>query len=326
MHAVPAVQIVLVTHDNALHRRAADHGLDSISPQQLAKVLPGVLGGGAGAGRGRERGGGGARGTGGAAVAAVTPAAAAASRFDRAADCQGVLERSPEAAAEAAAVAAAAPEVAPAVEAVAAQQEHEESWSAVHDRELLMLVPGYQAAALGAAHPPFSQQAFAAFAGRLQQPLERVLLAAAQLLAGGWFGPAAAPGLGLGSTSSWPGAAGWQTPVQQQRPVLLVGQPQVQVTPSQGSRQPSAAPQQPRSQPRQQLPRLPQVPQLQSCPQPHPGLGAFFWEEQQLQQAAQPRVLQHAEQQRRQQQQPAWLPELMRLAEDDDLREQASYL
>lgn len=59
---------------------------------------------------------------------------------------------------------------------------------------------------------------------------------------------------------------------------------------------------------------------------PEPAAQLQLRSEPAMQQAAQPRVSQHAEQQRRQQQQPAWLPELMRLAEDDDLREQASYL
>lgn len=80
-------------------------------------------------------------------------------------------------------------------------------WSAQHDRELALLLfaPGYQQAALGVSFASsHSRESYAAFAERLQQPLERVLLAATRLLAGDpttaaaaascWDGTSAAPG------------------------------------------------------------------------------------------------------------------------------------
>ncbi|KAL4443284.1 hypothetical protein ABPG75_011021 [Micractinium tetrahymenae] len=75
-------------------------------------------------------------------------------------------------------------------------------WTAEHDRELALLLfaPGYQQAALGASFPPHTEEAYSAFARRLQQPLQRVLLAATQLLAGS---PAAA----AAAASCWDGAS-----------------------------------------------------------------------------------------------------------------------
>lgn len=45
-----------------------------------------------------------------------------------------------------------------------------DTWSALLDRELMLLMhaPGYQQAKLGFSHPPFSRDAFAAFAQLLQ--------------------------------------------------------------------------------------------------------------------------------------------------------------
>lgn len=60
-------------------------------------------------------------------------------------------------------------------------------WSPEHDRELALLLfaPGYQQAALGVSFASsHSRESYAAFAKRLQQPLEKVLLAATRLLAG----------------------------------------------------------------------------------------------------------------------------------------------
>ncbi len=90
-------------------------------------------------------------------------------------------------------------------------------WSAQHDRELALLLfaPGYQQAALGVSFAStHSRESYAAFAERLQQPLERVLLAATWLLAGD-------PTTAAAAASCWDGvsaAAGPQQPSLQDVP------------------------------------------------------------------------------------------------------------
>ncbi|KAI7845954.1 hypothetical protein COHA_000500 [Chlorella ohadii] len=90
-------------------------------------------------------------------------------------------------------------------------------WSAQHDRELALLLfaPGYQQAALGVSFAStHSREAYAAFAERLQQPLERVLLAATRLLAGD-------PTTAAAAASCWDGvsaAPGAQQPALQEMP------------------------------------------------------------------------------------------------------------
>lgn len=91
-------------------------------------------------------------------------------------------------------------------------------WTAEHDRELALLLfaPGYQQAALGASFPPHTEEAYAAFARRLQQPLQRVLLAATQLLAGS---PAAA----AAAASCWDGAGSRLAPGAVEQPAPGAG-------------------------------------------------------------------------------------------------------
>ena len=75
-------------------------------------------------------------------------------------------------------------------------------WSAEHDRELALLLfaPGYQQAALGISFASsHSEESYAAFAQRLHQPVQTVLLAATRLLAGDAATTAAA-------ASCWRGA------------------------------------------------------------------------------------------------------------------------
>jgi hypothetical protein len=145
-----------------------------------------------------------------------------------------------------------------------------DTWSALLDRELMLLMhaPGYQQAKLGVSHPPFSREAFAAFAQLLQQPLERVLLAAVQLLASAVI----QPGFPLGGANGPAGArapSGMFAPLarlQQQPPKPL---PRLQLQSAGGSRpqQASTAP----AATGASSPRPPRQPQAQRAQQAWPG-------------------------------------------------------